>query len=128
MKKRILILAALIFLIPIGLFFYCTKEPEEKVCNVKNPIKDLPWLCELVNQYKKEEGSTNSYIYQCIYNNGMEGFYIEPCGNCTTYEAYLYNCSGDKLLQIRERDYPGILNEWNIEIKKLIWTNTKNYY
>ena len=51
--KKILKLTALtaVLLILVGGMTFCAieRDKEELVCNVKNPLTDLPWLKEIVD-------------------------------------------------------------------------------
>jgi len=112
----------------IGLFLLISLSScqKEKICDVTNPLRDLPWLKEIKkNGYIYPKGMYRN-IYQCTYNNGIDGFYIEPCVNCQDYIASLFSCEGTVLFDLQEIiNYKIYHEEWNVEDKKLIWTNVK---
>ena len=113
-------------IITAGISFYCTKEePREEFCNCKNPINDLPWLRNMVKQYKKTPGLYRC-ISQCTYNDGIEGFYLEPCVSGVEFCAYLYNCRGEELDKVQHgSEYHAFIAKWNIDNREIIWINYK---
>jgi len=118
MKKDIFKLTVLLLFLMAGLSS-CLKE---KVCDVKNPLTDLLWLKEVVNNTPVLP--TN--IYQCTYNNDIDGFLIDPCVGCFIYQILLYNCEGTILFDSQKTQNGEIdFNKWNIKNEKLIWTNIK---
>ena len=65
------------------------KEEKNKVCNVNNPLTDLPWLkAKTASLIQIQYGS----IHQCVYGNGETGFFVAQ-GDIRT----LYNCNGEIL-------------------------------
>lgn len=72
--KTIFKIAAMM-LLAAGSFVSCENKGEENpkktVCNVNDPLTDLPWLKEIVNGF--EGGMSGMYmnIYQCIYNTNQ---------------------------------------------------------
>jgi len=98
------------------------------VCDVEKPLKDLPWLRELVKRYEKDGDIQN--IYKCTYydTDGIyDGFYINPRTYCIPEIAVLYTCDGvelDKMevsgsYYIDEKD--DFHKKWNIKAKLQIW-------
>ena len=66
-----------------------------ELCNLENPLTDLPWLKAIVDGYISviQQGNhVNTVIYQCTYGEGQTGFIVDQ-GNL----AYLCNCKGDTL-------------------------------
>jgi len=64
-------------------------------CNVDNPLTDLPWLKEKVDEINLiiQNGNPLSVsIYQCVYGNGKTGFLVDE-GNIKSF----YNCEGEIL-------------------------------
>jgi hypothetical protein len=120
MKKNILKIIAILLLLG-GCLISCEKN-NSKVCNVDNPLTDLPWLKEIIS------GNSGMYmnIFQCTYNNALNAFFVEPCVNCHDYVAVLYSCNGDILFNLEgTKDIKAYFEEWNIKDQKLIWTNIK---
>ena len=76
-----------------------TDTLKEKVCEVDNPLTDLPWLKALIDENVRlaQEGKyPTTYIYQCTYDctydSGNIGF-LEYRGEI----VILYNCEGKSL-------------------------------
>ena len=123
MKTNILKLAV-ILLIFAGSLSSCEKNKGNKmVCNVKNPLTDLPWLkdkvAELTSLYQGQ--SSHIAIWQCTYGGGYVGFW-EGHENV----AFLFDCNGDLLCTMNEAtgvtSCPGV----DIDLKKLIWEINNN--
>ena len=96
MKPKIFTFAALL-LIVAGSFCSCGEDcscrennPKEQVCNVDNPLTDLLWLKEIIDEIKGNPLSVT--IYQCIYGNRETGFLI-GMGKISPF----YNCEGEVL-------------------------------
>ena len=97
----------------------CKKNGNKDVCNVKNPLTDLPWLATKVEEYTSfsQNNSLRVTIYQCMYGDGQTGF-LEDLGSIKPF----YNCEGDVLCVLG-----GVVGETcphlNIDLanKKLIW-------
>ncbi len=128
MKTKILKLTLLLVLVPLltVVVASCKDQEKNKVCNVKNPLTDLPWLKELVNDKNQSPGIYVN-IFQCDYNNGHDGFLIEPCVNCDDYILQLYSCNGTILFNLTGTlEIEAFYQELDIKSKKLIWTNIKH--
>jgi hypothetical protein len=111
----------------------CDKTPKYNIyenhdisaCGVNDPLRNIEWLKEIISNRAQHSGIYMN-IYQCTYNNGNDGFLIEPCVQCDDYTSVLYSCDGSILCNIQ-----GIANknvsfeEWNIKNVNLIWTNIK---
>jgi len=85
-----------IFLISIGIIFlFISCEKVGRVCNVSDPMTDLPWLVELKN-------SDNISISKAIFKDKkrgkrIEGFIIEPNVTYPDAMTVFYNCSREWL-------------------------------
>jgi len=77
-------------------------EPTEK-CNINNPLTDLPWLKEKIEEFQNTP-DIMVFIYQCVFENEEIGFLVKKDGKET-----LYNCKGE------------IYSEQDIVSKELIW-------
>ena len=111
-----------LLLILLAVLSSCQKET---YCGVKNPLRDLPWLKEIRKHgYLYPEGMYRN-IYQCTYFDSINGFFIEPCFNCFTYTAFLFNCDGIALFEYLGNPTYNYIEEWNIKDIELIWTNIK---
>ena len=99
MKKNILIFAAFV-LISVGGFSACEEKEgtlKEQVCDVNNPLIDLPWLKKIVDDFENaEEYRQHARIYQCAYKDGI-GFLLELCVGCPDHGYLLTSCTGESL-------------------------------
>ena len=130
MKPKIFKFAALL-LIVAGSFCSCREDcscsennPKEQVCNVDNPLTDLLWLKEIIDEIKGNTEAESFKVYQCTYKYGT-GFLIEVgVVNTYNYRYSLRNCEGISIC-----GYGGFIGdtcgEFNIDFdnKKLIWEN-----
>jgi len=126
-------------LILAGSFASCTERNEkhciENECNFCNPLTDLPWLKEKIDFWNHSSSGILVNVYQCTYNDNIDGFYIEPCLNCFVPFAYLYSCEGITMCYINEmliineiierKNWNSFFEEWNINNLELIWSNIK---
>jgi hypothetical protein len=113
------ILAILLML--AGSVSSCSKK--EPVCNVNNPLTDLPWLKEFIHGSEQMPGMLRS-ISQCTYNNGIDGFLIVPCANCDSYLIVLCSCDGSVLQEAETGiSRETLVKEWNVKDIKTIWEN-----
>jgi hypothetical protein len=142
MKKNIFLIAAVLLISSVA-FSACnkdeegtdnsnsTREAEELAipCSFENPLTDLPWLKEMIEEFESYEkmpetlpGSIeNIRIYQCTYKGGI-GFLLSECEGCPDGASWLLNCEGEKLCMMG-----GIAGftcpefEIDPESEKLIW-------
>ena len=114
--KNILKIAA-ILLIFAGIIACGKKDCQCKVCDVENPLTDLPWLKAKVDEIKLQFKNTpvRVAIYQCKYGDEQAGFW-EDRDNV----SFFYNCEGETLC-IMGGDAGETCSELNIVSKKLIW-------
>ena len=87
-------------------------------CTFNNPLTDLPWLKDKVDEITLiiQNGNPLSVsIYQCIYGNNETGFLIDE-GNTKPF----YNCNGD-ILCIMGGFAGETCSELNIVSEELIW-------
>ena len=63
-------------------------------CEFENPLTDIPWLVEKVDEITLlfQNNPLHIAIYQCGYSDGKTGF-LEDRGNV----AFFYNCEGEML-------------------------------
>ena len=127
-KSRKVALAAMpsVVLIFSLLFFVASCEPENppippnSSCIFENPLTDLLWLKEKIDEYTlhAQEHHSTVGIYQCTYGNGQTGF-LEDCGNL----AFFYNCEGEGIGAsggVAGATFPEYLNI-DFANMKLIW-------
>ena len=108
----------------------CSCE-KRKVCNVDNPLTDLPWLKEIVDTFEENAvwlgANPQANIYQCKYKDGT-GFLLEMCAGCPDAGYGFVNCEGKGLCG--GGGFTGGDNCSKFKIKdknkKLIWSKAKN--
>jgi hypothetical protein len=99
----------------------CSSSNEEIVqmtsCDVENPLADLPWLKDKVDEITLlfQSNLLHIAIYQCTYGDGKIGF-LEDRGNI----VFFYNCEGETLC-IMGGNAGETCCELNIISKELIW-------
>ena len=100
------------------------KEPV-KVCDVLNPIKDLPWLEEIVRVQEDYEIPMFLWIYQCNYNDTV-GFLLVGAPTLRYYN--LKNCEGETVCAKGDSpiNCPGVSIDFNS--RKLIWLDTVSLF
>ena len=86
------------------------KVQPSSICDVKNPIEDLPWLKAEIDRREKSTSDIEFYFFieQGEYNNQTVFLYNNCCPMCNTIIP-VYDCSGTKLFDLS----PGM------EIKKI---------
>jgi hypothetical protein len=95
----------------------CDKYAPQSVTNEVNPLEDLPWLKNKVDEITKLSQSGSPiyvYIYQCIYGDNDTGFLINE-----NYTETFYNHNGDVLCT--DENVEKACPELNIVSKELIW-------
>jgi len=96
----------------------CKPEIPPIICDFDNPLTDLPWLKEKIddlNLLAQENASLPISIYQCRYGSEEIGFLIDE-GNIKSF----YNCKGE-ILCIMGGVVGEICSELKIASQKLIW-------
>ncbi len=100
----------------VVIFSSCQKE---KVCNVDNPKKDLPWLKDIIDETPKG-APPGVKIYQCIHKGDIV-FLLDVCTReCSDFQYVIVNCEGEQLCAsalMNCEEYA------DIKRKKLIWKN-----
>jgi len=100
------------------LFAACDKVG--KVCEVSDPITELPWLVSM-------KGEENISISKAILKDKkkgkrIEGFFIEPNKPCADAITNYYNCSGEEVCY-----YGGFsgfkCNDYEVIKKEVIYEN-----
>lgn len=103
--------------------YQCTTKVNEPCawCEVSNPLEDLPWMKNLV-----ENGCTNRQelrIYVCRMTDGRQVFFIAD--NYSDGFEFLMNCKGETIG--KRGGIAGIVEgDWDIDwdSKKLIYENS----
>ena len=102
--------------------------PQEKVCDVTNPLVDLPWLKEYIDELIKRD--SNVSIFLCSYNNGIGFLLYSACPpniDCDTGPSYiLKNCEGETLCITDGSNVINCQEEFEVDFKNKILIYEKN--
>jgi hypothetical protein len=104
----------LMILLVLILFLTCTENKEEKtVCGVKDPLKDLPWLNEIITLSKSD--TTGFYIGTIWLTeyHGQELFVTDMSLGSGAIAYAVFNCNGD-IVPIDDLDFYNSLSEDDI--------------
>jgi len=92
--------------------FGCDENDGPSVCGVQNPVEDIAWLKQLVEDSATESLSEYAYIKQGKYKGEQVFYWGSCCPNCN-WALVLRDCSGNAI----EGEYT--LDD--IEDQKVIW-------
>ena len=119
MKKLIILLIAS-FAIPS-----CKDEPKvtaSLICNVQNPIEDLTWLSNILNNKTDCKIYSGASLYSYVYNNATVFYLQNPLSSHGICVESVYDCNGSSLFSwIDESEWSNFKAKRTNE--KLIWKN-----
>jgi hypothetical protein len=108
-----------------------TTEPTENVCDIENPLTDLDWLRNIVNNIEENHNAgflPNARIYQCTYDSDKTGFLIEPCADCPDAGYGFWSCKGELLCGGGNESGEDTCGEFNIDFaNKVLIYELQNY-
>lgn len=109
MKKTFLPILLLFFV------FASCKETEDPVlaCGVADPVKNLSWLNEMINEIESSDFADNSFLVMSTYQNQTVFFVNYCCINCLSVAPIYLNCEGNII------EAEGIGNQ--LENSQVIW-------
>lgn len=111
MKTSILFLA-----IPILLTFSCGENiTKQNSCSVSDPIHDLTWLADEINDMSESGGSQYLYVTQANYRFSTVFLFKNCCPDCL-YVLSVYNCSGEIIGHIGSE-----IDDSDLRNEKVIW-------
>jgi hypothetical protein len=110
MKAGFLSLLVLIVLIS------CKEDKLDMVCNVSDPVNDLPWLKAKAAEIDAEPISEYFFLEQAEYN-GAYIFTISNCCELCYTIPFVYDCQGNSL------DASVLASATN---RKVIWKSSDN--
>jgi hypothetical protein len=93
MKRSLLFLSLLFFALS------CSDEDKKSSCDVANPVEDLEWLRNELEDGNYGTPTTHAdyFVYQALYL-GQPVFYISTCcPTCNMLPPSVKNCNGDIL-------------------------------
>ncbi|MDF9800521.1 hypothetical protein OKW21_005784 [Catalinimonas alkaloidigena] len=92
-------------------------------CGVDKPLEELPWLKEIVDEYKNNPGSDYCQVYQIVQGlyQGESVFIIQVSGAlcCTCAGKAVYNCEGEAVFVCEPEE------EKKIRELKVIWSRDR---
>ena len=86
----------------ISCAFTCEDRKEcafdhDRACNVQNPVTELAWLSDRIEEINQSAGSEHFYVQSAQYLT-QDVFIIENCcPDCLTLPPPVYNCEGTLL-------------------------------
>lgn len=106
--------------------FSCQKDNDDEVllaaCNFPNPMEDLEWLKNKINEFENSELETYefnqayTYITQAQKDGNAIFILANCCPHCNSYSP-VYNCEGEEIGSIGDDTYSFDL----LENSTLIW-------
>ena len=75
----------------------CEHDSTSTSCSVKDPVTQLPWLANMIEDIETSQDDVN--IYQAEYNSKTIFLFFTCCLTCNTMIP-IYDCSGKKILEI----------------------------
>ncbi|UAM97797.1 hypothetical protein K8354_16125 [Polaribacter litorisediminis] len=110
--KTILNLTKSVILVFSLVLISCEKDDilPTNLCEVQNPIEELAWLKEAIDEVRNDEYS----YYSTALCQGERVFFYGNCDPTANYASFILNCAGDNL---------GITNELYDRLSKIevIW-------
>jgi hypothetical protein len=93
--KTILNLTKSVILVFSLALISCEKEDclPTSICEVQNPIEELAWLKEAIDEVRNDE---YSYYSTALYQ-GERVFFYGNCDPTANYVSFIRNCAGDNL-------------------------------
>ncbi|CAH8285412.1 hypothetical protein EV196_1019 [Mariniflexile fucanivorans] len=113
--KKITLLLTLVFII-----FSCCKKDNDvtNTCNVSNPVEDLTWLKEQIQELENTSSyeSKETYILQTKHDGNSLFILGNCCAACNSVST-VYNCEGEMIGYIGDDTFNFNL----IENSTIIW-------
>jgi hypothetical protein len=106
MKSFLLLLLSAAFLIA------CNESDLPAVCGVENPIEDLAWLKQEIENASIPNSSEYSFLMQATYR-GQTVFYFGFCNPLWNWATILRDCQGNQI--------PGEVSLTDLVNEKVIW-------
>jgi len=120
MKQIILFLTLLSFII-----LSCKTDDDNlnNTCNVANPIEDLDWFKEIIEDIEQSTLVDEFYISQAIYEGKTVFIVANCCANCNSVIT-VHNCEGEQIARLGyddENDF--VINFDILERDTVIWSS-----
>ena len=111
MKTRIFVVITI-----LSVSISCGEETgPSRPCSVENPVKDLPWLADQIQEWESTNWREYAYVTQAKYANETVFIFGNCCPVCNTIIP-AYNCSGERIGIIHYD-----IDENTLEDEVLIW-------
>lgn len=94
-------------------------DPAYPICDTADPVNDLPWLKEKVEDLKEIDPKIRNYFFVEQANLNGEAVFIfnNCCPDCTALIP-VYNCEGKLICE----NLPACPDIWdNLEIQAIVW-------
>ncbi len=97
--KRILLVIS-VFIVASVLPYSCEtfESANMQVCDVENPLEDLPWLKDIKLAIQLNMSPAGSQIIQYSYK-GEYVFWVDVCFQCPDGVIAVYNCAGEVICE-----------------------------
>ena len=86
----------IMILIALTVVFSCKKE-SDNTCNVANPVEDLTWLKNAIEDIKAQPDAGVYSIISMANYNGETVFLMGYCNPLANYVIPVINCSGNRI-------------------------------
>jgi len=73
--------------------FKCNNSPDSTFCGIKDPVKNIEWVKERVENFDKIVISKWTY-------NDVEYLAIDPCSGCPDSMLEIFDCEGNRFCTI----------------------------
>ena len=100
-------------------------EKDENGCNFKDPIKDLPWIRKLIEEYDSPSKPSATFC-QCTYKDGLTGFFYHPAVSRPIFFVLFFDCRGNLLERFDISNVNDLHDKWNVRDIKILWVHPKN--
>ena len=120
MKKAFLSVTLLLLII-----LSCKNDDDNlnNTCNVSNPIEDLAWLKEIIEDIKQSTQVDESYIYQATYQRKTVFIIGNCCAVCNSLTLVAY-CNGEFVFNLDNEDDKDAYTKFLASYQgNLIWTS-----
>lgn len=102
----------LLVLLSAALLFACNENEGPAGCGVENPIEDLAWLKQEIENASVPSSSEYSFLMQATYQ-GQTIFFFGFCNPLWNYAAIIKDCQGNRI--------PGEVSSADLANQKVIW-------
>ncbi|NMH89758.1 hypothetical protein [Flavivirga algicola] len=92
-------------------------------CNVSNPVEDLTWLKEIIEDFKQSTLVDESYVYKATYEGKTVFIIGNCCATCNSLTLVAY-CNGDFVFNLDNKNDKDAYNNFLASYEgHLIWSS-----